>query len=80
MAAGRKSGRAPFVPLVQPAHLWTSQDWTLFGSHHGARNWRIFVEREMCSGTFVIVDVGGNDAAQPTRVEDDDVIETLSAD
>jgi hypothetical protein len=36
MAARWKSGRPPFVALVQPADLWSNDDSALFGSHHGA--------------------------------------------
>ena len=40
----------------------------------------ILVERQMRSSALVIVDLGGQDAAQMTLVEDDYVIQTLAAD
>ena len=39
----------------------------------------ILVERKMCAGTLVVVDVGGQDATQMALVEDHEVIQTLAA-
>jgi hypothetical protein len=40
----------------------------------------ILVERKMRSGVMMILKIARQDAAQVTLVEDDDVIETLTAD
>ncbi len=74
VAGQLRSGRAAFVPMVEAADLGKSDNRTVFGSHDGARNRRIFVQREMRSGAFVIVDVGVDNSAQPAFAEDDDVV------
>ena len=69
-----RSGRAPFVSMMEAADLWV--DAAIAGPGNRTRNRRVFVERQVRSGPFV---VGGIEAHQPLQsrfVEHDDVIQT----
>ena len=65
--------------MMEASDLWERDDLTGLGWVYRAALRTILVEREMRSRRVVIVKVRRQHASQVTLVEDDDVIETLSA-
>src|SRR6266850_1153277 len=78
-ASRRVSGRAPVVSVMQAADLW-DRDHAPVGRLDGTRLWWILVEGKVRPGVVVVVEIAGEHAAQVAFAEDDDVIETFTAD
>jgi len=76
----RKSGGDALVAMVQASNLGNGDDltssWTLCREFH----WAIFGKREVCPGSMVVVDVGRENTPQVPLVEDDCIVQTVSAD
>jgi hypothetical protein len=70
---------ASFVAVVQATELGNRDDAAIGGRSHRPRDRRVFVERKMCSGAQVVLQVGVQDAAQPAFIADDDMIKALPA-
>jgi len=65
--------------MVQPAHCRDGDDSAKIPRLDRTNDRAIFFEREMRSGTLVVVDVRGHYAAQVALVEDNYVVETFAA-
>jgi hypothetical protein len=74
------SGCATLVEMVQTADLWKGDDGACRGRLDGSRLWTILGQREMRPAVVVILKICRQHTAQVTLVEDDDVIETFTAD
>ena len=71
---------AAFVVVVQATHLGNRRDAAAIGGRRdGPRDTRVLVERQLRSGPQVVLHVAVQDAAQPARPADDEVIEALAA-
>src|SRR5260370_12818789 len=79
-AASPISRRSTLIAMMQTADLGEGNDVARGGKLHATRSWAVFVEREMRSGVMMILKIARQDAAQVTLVEDDDVIQTFTAD
>ena len=66
--------------MMQTAHLRERDDLACRGRLYAARLRAILVEREMCSGPVMILNIPRQDATQVTLVKDDNVIQTFAAD
>jgi hypothetical protein len=66
--------------MVQAADFWKGDNGACRGWLYGPGLWTIFGEREMRPAVVVILKIRGQDSAQVTFIEDDDVIETFAAD
>src|SRR5215472_952731 len=70
----------PFVAMVESTDLrqfnHSSHSWRLDRS----RNRSIFGQTQMSSRSFVIIEVSAENALQPSLVEDEQVIETITPD
>ena len=73
-AATARSGGATFGAMVQAADLRDGHDGAPTRWHDRPRNWRVFVQRQVCPGPFVIRAVAGHQPAGARLVEDDHVI------
>jgi hypothetical protein len=80
VAATRRLGGKPLVAMMEATDRWERDDFAGFGWVYRAALGTILVEREMRSRRVVVLKVRRQDAAQVTLIEDDDVIETLTAD
>ncbi len=77
-ATGVHSGRAPFVPMMQATHLRDRHDGAIAGRHDRARNRRVFVQRQVRAGPFVVRTIERHKLLQARLVQHDHVIETLA--
>jgi hypothetical protein len=68
------------IAMMEPAHLREGNNVTGGRRLDGARTWAILAQREMRSGVMMILKISRQDAAQVTLVEDDNVIQTFTAD
>ena len=50
------------------------------GPLNRARDWRIFIQRPMCSNLVVIASIGSQDSAQMRLAQDDEMVNTLAPD
>ena len=73
-----RSGRAPFVPMVEALDLGDRHDVAITGRRDRARNRRVLVERQVRSGSFVVRTIAKHQLPQTRFVEHDHVIETLA--
>ena len=64
---------------MQATDFWDGDDSSDAAMLNRAGVGAILIEREMCAGSVVVVDIRGQDAAQMALVEDHDVIQTLAA-
>ena len=74
------SGREALVAMMQPVDLRYGDDAAAPQWLDGTRVRTILVEREMGSGSVVVVHVRCKDVAQMALVEDDDLIQALPPD
>jgi hypothetical protein len=65
--------------MVQPGHRRDGDDSAKIARLDRTSDRAIFFEREMRSGTLVVVDVRGHYATQVALVEDNYVVETFAA-
>jgi len=68
------------VAMMQTADLREGNNIACGGKLHATRPGAVLVEREMRSGVMMILKIARQDAAQVTLVEDDNVIQTFTAD
>jgi hypothetical protein len=73
------SSGKPLATMMEASALWERDDLAGLGWLYRAALRTILVEREVRSHRIVIVKVRRQYAAQMTVIEDDDVIETLTA-
>jgi hypothetical protein len=66
--------------VVEAANLWNGDDLARGRTLCRAFHWAIFGKREMCSRPMVVVNVGRENVPEVLLVEDNNVIETFSAD
>jgi hypothetical protein len=66
--------------MMQTADLGEGNNIACGGKLHATRPWAVLVEREMRSGVMMILKIARQYAAQVTLVEDDNVIQTFTAD
>ena len=66
--------------MMQTADFGEGNNIADGGKLHATRPWAVLVERKMCSGVMMILKIARQDAAQVTLVEDDNVIQTFTAD
>src|SRR5271163_4286679 len=76
----KRLGRVPFVAMVQATDLWERDNFAGSGRMYRAALGTILAERKVRFRLVVILNVRRQYAAQVTLIEDDDVIETLTAD
>ena len=76
----RRSGGDALVAMVQASDLGNGDDLTSSWALCRARDWAIFGKREVCPGSMVVVDVGRENTPQVPLVEDDCIVQTVSAD
>ena len=79
MRSVRWSGRAAFVSVMEAADLRDRHDGT--GARRGDRTGdrRVFVQREVSAGLFVITAVEIRQPLKSRRAEHDDMIETFAS-
>ena len=66
--------------MVQAADFWTLRDFARRGELDGPEGGCVLVEREVRARLMVIGEVAGQDSAQVSFAEDEDVIQTLAPD
>src|ERR687892_510192 len=66
--------------MVQAADFRKLYDSTRRGRFGGSEVWGILVEREMCPRVMVVGEVAGQDAAEMSFAQDENVIQTLAPD
>jgi hypothetical protein len=66
--------------VVQAADFWKLHDLARRGELDGPELGCILVEREVCARLMVIGEVAGQDAAQVSLAEDENVIQTFASD
>ena len=76
----RRSGGDALVAMVQASDLGNGDDLTSSWALCRAFHWAIFGKREVCPGSMVVVDVGRENTPQVPLVEDDCIVQTVSAD
>jgi hypothetical protein len=74
-----ESGGEALVTMVQPGHRRDGDDSAKIARLDRTSDRAIFFEREMRSGTLVVVDIRGHYATQVALVEDNYVVETFAA-
>ena len=73
--------RSPtLVAMMQTADLREGNNVARGGKLHATRPWAVLVQREMRSGVVMILKIARQYAAEVTLVEDDNVIQTFTAD
>ena len=72
------SGRAAFVSVMKTTDLRNRHDSAVAGRRDRTRNRRVFVQRQVRTGPFVVRTIEGHQPLQARLVEDDHVIETLA--
>ena len=65
--------------MMQATDFWDGDDSSDAAMLNRPRVGAILVERKMCAGALVVVDIRRQDAAQMTLVEDHKVIQTLAS-
>ncbi len=80
VAASPISRGSTLIAMMQTADLGESNNITRGGKLYATRPWAVLVEREMRSDVMMILKIVLQDAPQMTLVEDDNVIETFTAD
>ena len=72
---------APLVAVMEPANSRERDDLCTRGRlrHHGARNRRVFLNRQMTAVVIVVANVISNETPQMLLIEDDDVVEKFAA-
>ena len=80
LEAGQWSGREALVPVMKATDLGKGND--LPGTHRQGRSpvWCILGQRQVRSGTVVIVEVRGQFPTKMLLVHDDNVVEALASD
>ena len=76
----RRSGGDALIAMVQAANLGNGDDLASSRALCRAFHWAIFGKREVCPGSMVVVDVGRENTPQVPLVEDDCIVQTVSAD
>jgi hypothetical protein len=79
-AASPISCGSTLIAVVQAADLGEGNNIACGGKLRVTRPWAVLVEREMRSGAMMILKITRQYAAQVTLVEDDNVIQTFTAD
>ncbi len=79
-AAAPISRGSTLIAMMQTADLREGNNIACGVKLHATRPWAVLVEREMRSGVMMILKIARQHAAQVTLVEDDNVIETFTAD
>jgi hypothetical protein len=79
-AASPISRGSTLIAMMQTADLGEGNNIACGGKLHATRPWAVLVEREMRSGVMMILKIARQYAAQVTLVEDDNVIQTFTAD
>src|SRR5215469_5546770 len=72
------SGGTPLISMMQSADIWQLNHSSECGRLNSARNRRVLVQRQMSTGTSVIVEIGSQDPAQTRCVQDDHVVQAFS--
>ncbi len=73
-----RSGRAPFVSMMKATDLRDSHGGAIAGRRDRTRNRRVFVQRQVRTGPFVVRTVAGHQPQQACFIEHDHVIETVA--
>ena len=58
-------------------YLGQLDDCTQYRRLNGSGCWRVFLQRQMCSSVFVVLEVGLQNAPQGRFIEDDHVVQAL---
>jgi len=66
--------------MMQTTDLWEGNNLASGRWAYGPGLWTILVEREMRPRPMIVLNIGRQDAAQVTLIENDDVIETFAPD
>ncbi len=74
------SSRETFIAMMKSANLWKGDNLALARRLSRARLRAILAERQMSSGSMVIVEVGGKNPPQVPLIEDDDLVQALAPD
>jgi hypothetical protein len=74
----RRSGRAPLVAMVEPAHFWQFHDLAHARRLDGSRLGRVFAQRKMGPCPVIVDKVQLQNLQEMALTENDDVIEALS--
>ena len=69
-----RSGRAPFVPMVEASDLGDRYDVAITGRHDRTGNRRVLLQTQMGARLFVVRNIPSDHAPEMRRAEDDDVI------
>ena len=64
--------------MMETANLRDRDDGAIAGGHDGTRNRRVFVQRQVRAGPFVVRTITGHQPLQSRLAKHDDVIETLA--
>src|SRR5713101_4670436 len=76
--ADARSGRAPFVAMMQAPYLGDRHDDASVQRRDRTRNRRVLVERQMCAGPFVVRTILRHQLLHARFIQRDDMIETLA--
>ena len=71
------SGGDGFVPVMQTADLRDRDDPSCRDGLYRPTDRRVLAERQVRSGSFIVVEVGFEDSAQTVFIQHDHVIQTL---
>ena len=74
----RCSGRAPLVPMIEPAALWKRHDLSSAVGLSRSPVGCILAQRKMGSGSMVIIGVRNKDPSQMPFVQDDHVVQAFA--